>query len=194
MRRDRTTRMRPLDQSFRTLSLSLWPGIPPLGRWSLLASHAVVLADVEATGYVIGASHALHVRRGKSQIVEVLACLPPESLWAYGSWPIVALPPEGLALASMGDGLGYRFHLDLLALRQKNTQEKIGSLRCRSLGREKEGYAEYLFPDPMDRYGPALTGVRFRVAREGVVVRTVHTYPREEMAVFTESEILLPPP
>ncbi|HLJ54259.1 MAG TPA: DUF2617 family protein [Chthonomonadaceae bacterium] len=164
-----------MHQSAEQLSYRLIAGPADLRPLRILASRGVAWAGWQVALYVLGASHAVELRRGRARMTELLTCVPPPG--AHAS--LMALSAAGSEGCCEAQGLRFRVRLasfDLVA-----GDDLLGCF-------DDEARLDVAFPP--GAAGGAVTRIGWRIDARWLTVETVHSYPEEGRGIrsFTTFE------
>ena len=177
------------DQSFRVLGFALVHGPLNQDQFTILSNHRIQVGAVNVYSGIIGESHFVSVQNGNSVPVhEVFACVDVQED------PIVALSSpisleHGLSSVMIPEsGVGYSFTPTVVDWVDAQAQLVGLELRIRQASSEQVIGLCYDFPcNDGDNHVPK-TLVHVDVGEEVVQVNTAHSYPNDEIVVFTSSE------
>ena len=155
------------------------------GRISLapmivLASRTISWGEWSVSFYVLGASHAMCLRRGHRQITEILSCASPP---AYR---------QMIAEFEIGNGIASTIALrDISVSFQIKTQllSEIEPFGCRQGDNSYNDCLEHAYPNP-DLDVPSWTRLRWKTTSNCLHLETEHTYPHEGVSIYSETTIL----
>ena len=181
------------DESAGALRLRLYNRALDRTTLGVLATGSAGRSGVRLEAAVIGSSHLIEVRLGRTVFTEMLACGPGPS----GSVDADLDPGWGAVERVIGNGGCYRFQARTLEWpRPRAELERLRERVCRCAANSSEVGLAYRFPDGaaagIGEYPPET--LVFAAARENTVVaRTAHCYPSEGLVVLSASEIRLRP-
>jgi hypothetical protein len=172
------------EQSAGSIRLYLTKGDPDLQQFTTLARASCMHSDMSVEFGILGESHFVSFLLGANRLTEVCACTDvkiPSSAEciAYDFLPNLEEDPITTSFATYHYSFTYKYM----------NWEK-GSIRLEELhSKHREDNAQkltYLFPSPDPDVDPATTKV-YVTLDKSIITETVHTYPNEEVMVFTES-------
>jgi hypothetical protein len=166
-----------MHQSAEQLAYRLIAGPADLRPLRILATCGFSWEGWQVTAHVLGASHAVELRRGRARMTELLTCVPPPG--ALPSLMALSAGSEGCCEAR-----GLRCRVQLAGFDLADGDALLGCFDA----------AERLdFAFPAGEAGAAVTRVGWRIDARGLAVETVHSYPEEGRGIrsFTTFERIL---
>ena len=150
--------MKFVDQSYKDLKFSIFEGSLDLSKLTILNKKSIIIPELHIDMYILGSSHLIRVKFQEKTYNELFACSADIDANAL---KFSDIPPR-LNL-SFGD-LRYVFSMSLL--------EEVDV---------SEYDLKFVFPDS------SITAIKIALRAQEVIFNTIHEYPREERAVYTES-------
>lgn len=171
------------DEHSRDLRLHLFSGAMPLEAFPVLKRAHRRLGEFEVSAAIIGASHAVQVRRGSETITEVLAChVEAVDLFSdqlIGVWHADEIRTEA------APGLEYRFRVDVAAL--DGVRRRIVRFRESTTAAEQNGAIGLDFQFPQKTLETPETLLLVSTDAVGLRIESIHVYPGEHVAVISET-------
>lgn len=174
------------DEHSQDLRLHLFQDPLSLEAFPVLKRANRQLGEFEVDAAIIGASHAVQIRRGSQTITEVLAChVEAVDLYAdqlLGVWDAEEIRTEA------GDGLDYRFRVDIAPL--NGARARISRFRESALTAEQEGAIGLTFRFPQKTAETPETLLRVSADETDLRIESIHVYPGEHAAVISETRLV----
>lgn len=167
-----------VDTSHKTLGLAVSETDLDVTNLSVISKK--VIGNVEFG--VLGASHYIKMRHGNYMITEVFACKKLEGDMKY--YPITEL--LGRQVSTQTNAFQYDFKVELIKER-KYIDALINEFEKARTEKDGETLME-AFPTKVDPPFKACTYIHFKEYETFIRVQTLHTYPEEEITVYTETK------
>lgn len=180
-----------VDQSAQQLQLSLVEGNLDEAQFTIVQrEHFKFRDDIAVHAMIIGASHVITIAHGDYRLHEVFACVSPvvrSKLLHFGTLAQV----QGEFALTLPHGIRYEFSASLNQLSQH--REAIDR-RLRADGMHSGERVINLIAEFPPRSGESSARTAVSVARQrhdtlALSIATIHEYPNEDAAVFTETRI-----
>lgn len=174
------------DQSSGAIRLYLTKGDLDISQFTVLARKQIAWDPLSVDFGVLGESHFIQLTIGEKTFTEICACTDatiPEGVHVFESDFLANLPND---VRTLFDDYTYEFTFAF-------TNWEDGTKQLAKL-REKQGqsaveYLGHVFPKLDSDTRDPVTEVYVETGPDGILLFSVHTYPNEEMMVFTESSL-----
>jgi len=174
------------DEHSQDLRLHLFRGPLALEAFPVLERVGRRVGEFEVDACIIGASHAVQIRRGSETLTEVLAChVEAVDLYAdrlVGVWRADEIRTKA------GDGLDYRFRVDIAPL--NGARDRISRFRESAVTAEQEGAIGLTFRFPQKTAETPETLLRVSADETDLRIESIHVYPGEHAAVISETRLV----
>lgn len=171
------------DEHSRDLRLHLFRGALELEAFPVLRRAHGRMGEFEVDASIIGASHAVQIRRGSETITEVLAC-HVEAVDLYAD-QLVDVWSNASVKARPTPGVDYQFRLDVRPL--EGTRSQIARFRESLASANELGSIGLAFQFPQKTMETPETLLRVSAGEKDLRIESVHVYPGEQAAVFSET-------
>jgi len=170
-----------VEQHAADLTFALFDAPAPRESITVLSERTLRLLGAEMTLAIIGSSHFLEIKAGRTVLCEMVACPHPG---LYHLPRVVELAGQGPCQHRLRRGtVSYRFGLRRRRLTSDEFLRESVDLSAPGPNR-----LQYLFP-ASGRAGSAVTCLEWRLEDRRATVATYHTFPNELMIVQTRSVI-----
>ena len=161
--------------SICSLHYRLISGEVALEPLHILKTHDLIWHDWHVRIFVLGASHAVQLTRGKDILTELLTCLPP----AGNSKPLYETSIEQCRQKNLHAN-GLRWGISLWECEAGKNEERL------PIGMGASMQVE--FPAIHSAEKP-LTRINWMLHRNTLLIETLHTYPNEGRSVRSRTKI-----
>ncbi len=162
----------------------------PLSPMKILSERSLLWNDWSVTFFVLGASHAVLLRRGDAELLELLACLPqyatPHETEAHTLLTASCNSPERLCISA--PALNCQIEIAPFSFASSLSFSATENDRLQG-DFENESRLELAYPILSGAVAP-VTRVGWKAAPESLLIETVHTYPEEGAGVRSRSLFL----
>lgn len=154
----------------------------------MLKEDSFVWRDITVNFGILGESHFVHFSKPNESFAEICACVPAQ----FDADKTTILTSgfishfSNLPIIQQWDGYAYAF--DYRCIEYKRGEKGLADLRSVKSKNDVVSL-EYHFPGKTFFHKKAVTEVYIKKTNDSLFVRTVHTYPNDKLAVFTNSAL-----
>lgn len=175
--------MNYLEQTHQDIRLYVLEGESDLEQFSILESETYSWQGKSITFGILGASHFITVTSSLESVTEICACVPgvfADTTLVHIDSPIEKLTPN--VQKSIGNTM-YTFSANVIAAEEG--AERMNDLLLYKIG---DHVLSHEFPSNKPTVTP-ITLIKVSNIGNELITQTVHTYPNEDIMVFTVSTL-----
>jgi len=178
------------DQTANSIRIFLIDGEPNIEQFTVLKEDSFEWNSITVGFGILGESHFITFAKNNLQFSEICACT--EAVFDSDKSAVVdsgfLSELSDLPLMHTLDTFSYSFDFTCVDYNDvKKELEEIQSVKSNNSVR----CLEYHFPGRTFFHKKAITGVYIKETADSLIIRTIHTYPNEKLAICTNSSLKL---
>ncbi len=180
--------MKYLDQDFNDIQFYLIEGGFSRKQFQIMQEDQLFWGEFSVDYGILGESHFVSFKYCEKRLTEICACVPSidveESVIVHSSGRLSEM--KGIEVKLVWESCNYLFkHYSLHGQAARLEIEKWDSTYLSS----DVSAMKYIFPAIDHKDDKPITEIRIERSPQEIVVRTVHTYPNQNVSVFTCSSL-----
>jgi Protein of unknown function DUF2617 len=177
--------MKYLEQTHKDIRLYTLCGSPNVDQFTVIAAETITILGITVHFGILGASHFVSFETQNEKFTEICACVSgdfsSEEVLTSGLFFHKITEP----ISQITTSFNYNFTCSIIKATEASTQKReLFHTGADSL------FLSYNFPTVENQAEP-LTYIKISHKDRVIITETLHTYPNEEIDVFTRSTISL---
>lgn len=178
------------DQTTDDIRLFLVEGDFGKEQFNVLEENTIKWRNLDVNYGILGESHFVNVSNGTDLFTEICACTSATFDTAKSTVHVSDFVSNILNLPIIQTWKEYTYAFNYICIEYSRGERGVSDLRSVKANEDIHSLA-YTFPSKNIFHKKPVTEVYLKKTEDSLFIRTVHTYPNDKLAVFTNSALRL---